>query len=149
MSKYATIFRPLNSLQSTIDLVQIQLDKLKKSMVLENQMEIIDFFQVKDALITHLFFLKAILNYHLSNGKTRGSYLIFRKNLNDNISEMYIKPPNYLKDYKFIHNKINLSKKIQTLMGKNNQIIIEWEDMKEIPSDFGWFENIWKEFTKK
>ncbi len=146
MSKYATIFRPLKDLQSEIDKIQIQLNNIIRSIVLNTQKEIIDFYRVRDALFTQFFFLKAILNYHLLNGRSRGAYLILREELNDSLSEMYIIPPSHLRDYKFIHNNLDLSSKIQTLQWKNDQLLIEWEDVREIPSEFGWFENVWKNF---
>jgi hypothetical protein len=62
---------------------------------------------------------------------------------------MYIIPPNYLKQYKFIHNNLDLTKKIQTLQWKKSQILIEWEDVREIPTEFGWFENVWRKFRER
>jgi hypothetical protein len=115
---------------------------------LDNQTEIIEFYRTRDALFTQLFFLKAILNYHMSYGRSRGAYLILRNNLHECLSEMNIIPPEYLKEYKFLHNDLNLSKKIQTLQWKDEKVNIEWEDVREIPMKFGWFENVWKEFLK-
>ena len=148
MSNYATIIRPLKSLESEIENIQKQLNNIINLIALENQREIIDFYRTKDALLTQLLFLKAILNYHLSNGRSRGSYLILREKLQESLSEMYILPPKYLKEYKFIHNKVDLSKKIQTLQWKDGKVLINWEDIREVPTEFGWFENVWKEFLK-
>lgn len=149
MSKYATIIRPLKDLESEILTIQNQLNHITKLIKLEKNTEIIDYLRVKDSLLTHFFFLKAILNYHLSNGRSRGSYLILREKLLDSLSEMYILPPGYLKDYKFIHNNLNLSNKIQTLQWKDQQVLIEWENTRDIPSNFGWFETVWKKFNQK
>ncbi|MFX1390081.1 MAG: FAD-binding protein [Promethearchaeota archaeon] len=145
MSKYATIIRPLNGLESEISIIQDQLNNTAKLIKVNSNEEIIDYLQVRDALLTQLLFLKSILDYHQLYGRSRGSYLINRENLNTAISEMYIIPPSYLKDYKFIYNELDLSKRIQTIQWKNGQTLIEWEDVREIPSEFGWFENIWKE----
>ncbi|NVM38146.1 MAG: FAD-binding protein [Candidatus Lokiarchaeota archaeon] len=149
MSKYATIIRPLKGLESEILTIQNQLNSITKVIKLEKNTEIIDYLRVKDSLLTHFFFLKAILDYHFSNGRSRGSYLILREKLLDSLSEMYILPPGYLKDYKFIHNNLDLSKKIQTLQWKDKQVLIKWENTRDIPSDFGWFENVWKDFLNR
>ena len=146
MSKYATIIRPFKDLESEIETIQEQINNILKLIVLESGTDIIDFLRVKDALLTQLFFLKAILNYNHSYGRSRGSYLILREKLKESLSEMYILPPGHLKEYKFIHNNLDLSKKIQTLQWKNSEILIEWENLREIPSEFGWFENVWKIF---
>ncbi|MFX1378603.1 MAG: FAD-binding protein [Promethearchaeota archaeon] len=149
MAKYATITRPLKGLEPEVKKVENQLKDILKLIKLNNNTEIIDYFHVKNALLTHLFFLKAILNYHITYGRSRGSYLILRENLKSALSEMYIVPPGYLKEHKFIHNNLDLSKKIQTLQWKNGEIIIDWEDIREIPSNFGWFENVWTSFMKR
>ena len=146
MLKYATIIRPLKDLESEIKVIQNQLNNITKLIVLESQNDIIDFYRVKDALLTQLFFLKAILNFHSSNGRSRGSYLILREKLQDSLSEMHILPPGYLREYKFIHNDVDLSKKIQTLQWKDGQILIKWYNVRDIPNEFGWFENVWKQF---
>ena len=149
MSKYATIIRPFKDLESEIETIQEQINNILKLIVLESGTDIIDFLRVKDALLTQLFFLKAILNYNHSYGRSRGSYLILREKLKESLSEMYILPPGHLKEYKFIHNNLDLSKKIQTLQWKNSEILIEWENLREIPSEFGWFENVWKDFLNR
>ncbi|MFX1568640.1 MAG: FAD-binding protein [Promethearchaeota archaeon] len=146
MAKFATIIRPLKDLESEINILQNQLNNIINLIALKNQTEIVDFYRTKDALFTQLFFLKAILNYHLSNGRSRGSYLILRNNLQESLSEMYILPPGYLKQYKFVHNDLDLSKKIQTLQWKDGQVFIKWDNVRDVPSDFGWFENVWKKF---
>jgi succinate dehydrogenase/fumarate reductase flavoprotein subunit len=149
MSKYANIIRPLIGLEDQLEIIQNQLNKITKLIKLKNNKGIIEYFLVKDALLTQLLFLKAILDYHLQYGKSRGSYLILREDLNPNLSELYILPPGYLKEHKYIYNNLDLSKKIQTLQWKNGQILVEWENVREIPTEFGWFENVWRRFRKK
>jgi len=149
MSKYATIIRPLKNLESEILTIQSQLNHITNLINIEKTKEIIDYLRVKDSLLTHFFFLKSILDYHLSNGRSRGSYLILRDKLHESFSEMHILPPGYLKEYKFIHNNLDLSKKIQTLQWKDETVLIEWENVRDIPTEFGWFETIWKKFNQK
>lgn len=148
MSKYGSIIRPLKNLKQEISKVQIQLNNLVNLIGLKTNVEIMDFFRIKDALLTQLFFLKTLIDYHLLFGRSRGSYLIVRDKLNKSLSETYIEPPGSLREYKFIHNNLDLSKQIQTIQLKNGKMLIEWEDVREIPSEFGWFENVWKEFLK-
>ncbi|MFW9818129.1 MAG: FAD-binding protein [Candidatus Thorarchaeota archaeon] len=149
MSKYATIIRPLNGLENETISIQNQMKDLVNLIKLNSNLEIIDYFQLKDAFITQFFFIKAILDYHILYGRSRGSYLILRENLNPSLSEMHIIPPEYLKEHKFIFNNLDLTKKIQTLQWNNGQILIEWEDIREIPTEFGWFENVWRRFLER
>jgi succinate dehydrogenase/fumarate reductase flavoprotein subunit len=149
MSKYACIIRPLNNLESELEIVQDQLINLENLLKISRNLEIIDYFHIRDVLLTQLLFLKAILNYHQSYGRSRGSFLILRENLDPSISEMLVVPPGYLKEYKFIHNNLDLSKKIQTVQWKNGKILVDWEEVRDIPREFGWFENVWKDFTNR
>ncbi|MFX0005891.1 MAG: FAD-binding protein [Promethearchaeota archaeon] len=148
MSQYATIIRPLKDLEKEIISIRNQMKDLVNLIRLNRNLEIIEYFQVKDALVTQFFFLKAILDYHLSYGRSRGSYLILRENLNPALSEMHIIPPDYLKEHKFIYNNLDLTKKIQTLQWNSGQILIDWENVREIPIEFGWFENVWRRFIE-
>jgi len=149
MSKYGAIFRPLKDLDHEISIIQNQFNHINKISVIKNNTELIEFFQVKDALLTQLIFLKAILDYHHSLGRSRGSYLILRNKLDESVSERYVTPPGNLKNYRFILNNLDLSNKIQTIQWKDGKILVDWEDVRGIPSKSGWFENIWKKFEKK
>ncbi|MFX1499806.1 MAG: FAD-binding protein [Promethearchaeota archaeon] len=149
MCKYATIIRPLKGLETEISIIQNQLNQIDELIKLERNMDIIEYLRLRDSLLTQFFFFNAIFDYHLSNGRSRGAYLIIREKLLDSLSEMYILPPSYLKEYKFIHNNLDLSNKIQTLQWKDGQVLIKWEYTRQIPTNFGWFENVWKKFNQK
>ena len=148
MSKYLTIIRPSNKLEEEIKKILYQMEFLKELMVISDYKDLIDYFRVKDLLITQLFIFKAILDYHNINGATRGSYLILRDKLNKDISEQFIIPPKPLTEYKFISSNLNYSNKIQSLHLANDEILVEWEDVRKIPSNFGWFETVWKDFNE-
>jgi len=148
MSKYLTIIRPFNKLDQEIKKIRYQLENINQLVKIYDYKELVDYFRVKDALITQLFFFKAIFNYHLNNGATRGSYLILREKVNENLSEQVIIPPKQLSEYQFVSSNFIYSNKIQSLHLANDKIIVEWEDVHGIPSTFGWFETVWKEYTE-
>ena len=146
MSKYGAILRPMKGLEEEIEKVKEQYDQFANLIELKSNIEVIDFLRLKDALLTQYFFLKAISNYHLSDGNSRGSYLILRESLKDSLSEKYINPPGVLSEYKFISSNKDLINKIQTISLQNNEVKVKWEKVREIPSKFGWFENVWKDY---
>ena len=125
----------------------LSLLKQAKTLLSKLLLVSLDYLRLKDALITQLFFFKAFLNYHLSNGNSRGSYLIMRETLNDSLSERYITPPAILGGYKFIVNDNDLTRKIQTLQLQNDKIKVEWEQVRDIPMITGWFETVWKKYS--
>ena len=106
-----------------------------------------DFFRVKDALITHFIFLKAIEDYHIHGGVSRGSFLILRENGRN--GDTFITPPKPLDKFKFISHEDPLKNKIQTIQLIKEKININWVDVRPIPDNIGWFETIWNDFKDK
>ena len=148
MSKFGAIIRPIKDLFEEGKNLIKQIYDLNKLILLKNNKDVIDYLRVKDALITQQFFLESILDYHEQNGKSRGSYLILRNSLNSSFNERFITPPGNLERFKFITSDISLIEKIQTIQFKFGVISINWEDVREIPNKFGWFENVWKVYTE-
>ena len=124
-----------------------QIYNLKTILILKNNKEIVDYLRIRDALLTQQYILESIINYHESNGKSRGSSLILRETLKESLNERFIIPPGDLKQFKFITNDINLEDKIQTISSPAEIITCEWENVRDIPNEFGWFENVWKDFS--
>ncbi|MFX0057695.1 MAG: FAD-binding protein [Candidatus Heimdallarchaeota archaeon] len=147
MSKYAEIVRPPESLLEESKKVLDQLYNFNSILVLDNNIQIIDFLRIKDALLTQHLFLESILNYHEKKGGSRGSYLILREKLNNSLNEKCIIPPKDLNRFKFIKSSNILSDKIQTIQSQEGIISVEWERVRDIPREDSWFENIWKEFA--
>jgi succinate dehydrogenase/fumarate reductase flavoprotein subunit len=148
MSKYLTIIRPFNKLEEEIKTIQYQIKNLHQLVNISDYKDLINYFRVKDALITQLFFFEAIFNYHANNGASRGSYLILRDKLNEDLSEQLIIPPKQLSKYKLISSNLNYSNKIQSLHLVDDEIIVEWEEVRKIPTTFGWFETVWKDYIE-
>ncbi len=146
MSKFGSILRPLKDLEPEIKTVRKQLDTFDRTVCIESNGAILDYLRAKGALLTQLMFLQSFLNYHEVRGKSRGSFLIMREPLNDNLKEKKILPPADLEKYAFLTSKVNLNDKIQTIWLANSKTNFEWASVREIPKDFGWFESTWKQF---
>jgi len=149
MSKYGAIIRPEKDLEKEIENTQDQLNQLEHLIYLKSNTNLLDYLRLKDALLTQFFFLKAISNYHQLNGNSRGAYLILRESLNESLNEKFVIPSGALSVYKYIKSDLDLSNKIQTIQLRKDEINIKWENVREIPNEFGWFENVWKEFSNK
>ncbi len=147
MSKFGGIIRDLKGLKEEVRKVQNELKILNFQILINNNKEIIDYFRIKDALFTQLLILNSILDYHEKNGKSRGSYLILRQRLNDSINEKTIEPPGKLKQFGFVSSNINLKNRIQTIRLQKNGIKIVWEEVRDVPKELGWFENVWKDYS--
>ena len=146
MSKFGGIIRPLkNLLEEGKNIIQ-QLYNLSTTLILESNRDVIDYLRIKDTLLTQQYIIESILNYHKSSGQSRGSYLILRDKLNQAYNEEYVIPPGKLEQFKFIKSDINLKNKIQTIKSEAGIINLKWEDVREIPSDLGWFEHVWRDY---
>jgi succinate dehydrogenase/fumarate reductase flavoprotein subunit len=147
MNKLGSIVRPYNLLNEHINNVNSTISKFPGLVSIVDNSDYIDFFRAKDALITHFFFLKAIEDYHIHGGVSRGSFLILRENGRKSVP--FITLPNPLGKFEFISNEDPLKRKIQTLQLINEKLIINWIDVRPIPENIGWFETVWRDFKDK
>jgi succinate dehydrogenase/fumarate reductase flavoprotein subunit len=147
-SKFGGIVRTLENLFEEGKNLIKQLYNLNSIMLIKNNLEILDYLRIKDALITQQFILESILDYHEQKGRSRGSYLIHRDTLESSLNERYIVPHGDLNQFKFITSDNNLRNKIQTIQSHAGIIKIDWEKVREIPDKFSWFENVWKDFSE-
>lgn len=149
MSQVGGIVRPLAELPMMIGEVEKLITELQDRVKIKKEEDILSFFRIKDALITQRMFLESFLDYHNNFGKSRGSYIIARRNLNSEYEEKYKFPPGKLKRFKFITNTRDLSNQIQEISYNQEKIRIKWVSVREIPEKVGWFEKTWKKFQKE
>ena len=147
MSKFGSIVRPYKNLNDYIKNVQSMIPKYPELVSIIDNNDFMDFFRVKDALITHFIFLKAIEDYHVNGGVSRGSFLILREN--GRVDDTFVTPPKPLDKLKFISTDDPLKKKIQTLQLINEKVHINWINVRPIPDSIGWFETVWRDFKDK
>ena len=67
--------------------------------------------------------------------------------VDDTVFDSFFIIPGDLKCFNYISSNLDLSNKIQTIQLQKGKTFIEWEEVKGIPSDFRWFENVWKNFS--
>lgn len=101
-------------------------------------------FKNLDLCLTHALYLEAIDEYLEEGGKSRGSYLVM-----DADGE---KPcPEMTDDWKFsltAAESFVQQKILEISMGKDNTVIKNWVDIRPIPEEDTWFENIWNRYMK-
>ena len=147
MNNFGSIVRPYEGLNVYIKNVQSTIPKYQDIVSIVDNNDFLEYFRVKDALITHFIFLKAIEDYYIHGGVSRGSFLILRENGRD--GDIFITPPQPLDKFEFISNEDPLKKSIQVLQLINKKMNVNWIDVRPIPDDIGWFENVWREFKNK
>lgn len=155
MSKFGSFIRPLKGLVEELIEVHDQLIYLSEIISIKSNIEMLNYYMIKDKLITQLVFLTSILEYHNRNGGSRGSYVTIKEELNEKTSDRYIIPPGKLGKFRFVVNDLDLSKEILTIRLdrikriKDNIYMFDifWDEVRPIPEDFGWFETVWKKYS--
>ena len=148
MEKYAGIIRPNKGLEGELNNIILQMKNLNNIIALKNSKEIINYFQIRDSLITQLLFFSSLLDYHQRSGQSRGSFLINRKSLNTETQETLVSLPVKLSSLNYIRSSLDLADQIQTICLKKGKIEVEWVKVRKIPDSNNWFEKVWKDYNE-
>ncbi|MFO7637326.1 MAG: FAD-binding protein [Clostridia bacterium] len=111
----------------------------------ESAMELSEAFKNRDMLLTQIVYLHAIREYIRSGGRSRGSYLVR--------DEEGILPIQKLSEtFRFSLDEGELLKKalVVWLETEDDQVTVrtEWEDIRPIPREDNWFENVWNAYRR-
>jgi len=118
--------------------------RLKKEIKVSSAKELPAAFKNLDLCLTHTLYLETIGEYIEKGGKSRGSYLVM-----DPEGE---KPCEALDDeWKFSLNQEDAfvdQKILQICLDEKAKAQKQWVDIRPIPQEETWFENIWNEFRQ-
>ncbi len=118
--------------------------RLKKEIKVSSSKELPAAFKNLDLCLTHALYLEAIGEYLEKGGKSRGSYLVM-----DPDGE---KPCKALGDeWKFSLNQKDAfvnQKILQIYLDEDAKVKKQWVDIRPIPQEETWFENLWNEFRQ-
>ncbi|MTI60388.1 MAG: FAD-binding protein [Firmicutes bacterium] len=119
-----------------------QLQSLVEATELASIYELPLAFQNYDLLITQYVYLSAINDYIEKGGKSRGSYLVY-----DPEGELPL--TGLAETFRFSISDGLLTDKIQRVLYNNSQCRFKWEEVKAIPQEDSWFENVWNKYMKQ
>ncbi|MFZ5515638.1 MAG: FAD-binding protein [Candidatus Zhuqueibacterota bacterium] len=97
-----------------------------------------------DLCLTHALYLDAIQEYLEKGGKSRGSYLVMDPNGEKPAAELG-------DDWKFSLTDAGAfvsSKILEIWLDEAQQVQKDWVDIRPIPQEDSWFENVWNEYRK-
>ena len=118
--------------------------RLRKEIKVSSAKELPAGFKNLDLCLTHALYLEAIGEYLEKGGKSRGSYLVM-----DPEGE---KPCEALGDeWKFSLNQEDAfvnQKILQIYLDENAKVNKQWIDIRPIPQEDTWFENVWNAYLK-
>ena len=124
----------IRSLASAEKGIAFCLDRLAK---LENELSVTsldclpEVFKTKNILLTQLAYLHTIAKYIQDGGQSRGSYLVTASEAMD--ADIQI-------------DSANSSRALITEFGCDLSVKCRWEDIRPIPEEDNWFENVWRKY---
>lgn len=139
MSKYAAHIRVGENIEKAISEAKEELSRITETTVVKNNQELVTAFENIDLLTAQFVYASAMKNYVDMGGKSRGSYLVY--------DEAGILPVAGVPDnLRFTLDDGKLTKKVQEVGFKDGSCEYIWEDVRPIPKDDNWFENVWNDY---
>jgi hypothetical protein len=118
--------------------------RLKSELNVPSAKDLHAAFRVLDLCLTHALYLEAIHEYLERGGRSRGSYLVLDK--------AGAKPCAELDDgWRFALNPKPSwvdQKILEISLDQSERVVKEWVDVRRIPREEGWFENVWQDFRE-
>jgi succinate dehydrogenase/fumarate reductase flavoprotein subunit len=105
---------------------------------LECKADLLRYFQNRQLCLTHLAVLKSIVAYLESGGGSRGSYLVVDPQ-GEQIGDSLL-------DFSYQPERESLRSQILEYHLVEDRHVLTWRDVREIPPDTFWFENVWNAY---
>ncbi len=142
MTKYGWHVRSIQGVTEALRAAYKLRNELDTRLMIRGKWDLGRAFKIKEMVTAHIAYLEAIRIYLEGNGGSRGSYIVLdptgiipSEKLE---SEWRIKPTNE-----------ELSKRICVLwFDREMNVQTEWEGVRPIPREEGWFEKIWHEYRE-
>jgi len=116
--------------------------RLQKEMKVSSLQKLPEAFKNLDLCLTHAVYLEAISEYFKKGGKSRGSFLVLDQNGQkpcEKLGEEWRFSLN--EEESFVEKKI-----LEVRLDENGELSKDWVDIRPIPREESWFENIWKDY---
>ena len=119
-------------------------DRLQMETKIASAQKLPEVFKNIDLCLTHALYLEAIAEYLAKGGQSRGSFLV--KNPDGKIP-----CPELGDEWRFLLNDPDafVNKKILEIsLDPRGNVLKQWVDIRPIPREDTWFENVWNRFMK-
>ena len=144
MSTCGAHIRNPKRIQKTVAEAWNLYSRLKNDMKIPSTKDLPAAFKIIDLCLTHALYLEAIKEYMEKGGQSRGSYLIMDPEGEISCKELGDEWKFHLNEEdSFVNTKI-----LEIYLDKNTNVKKQWIDIRPIPLEDVWFENIWNEYMK-
>ena len=144
MSTCGAHIRSKEKINDAVEQAWALYEKLQAKMKIPSVKNIPAAFKNLDLCLTHSFYLEAIQEYLEKEGKSRGSYLVMDENGETPSDELGEEWKFSLADNEsFVNQKI-----LELYLDDQGNVQKNWKDIRPIPVEDTWFENVWNKFMK-
>ncbi len=144
MSAAGAHIRNLENVAKAAREAREQYSKMKAEMKISSPGDLPAAFRNLDLCLTHAIYLEAIQEYLEKGGKSRGSYLVMDPNGHKPSMELSDEWKFSLTDtHAFVNTKI-----LEIQWDGGTSVQKNWVDVRPIPREDTWFENVWNEYMK-
>ncbi|HOD92872.1 MAG TPA: FAD-binding protein [Clostridia bacterium] len=144
MTKSGAHIRGLHEVTEAVNTSLNEIKSFVNDTSVNDRAYLIDAFRNRDILITRYVYLSAIKEYIEKGGRSRGSYLV-----RDDEGILPITGLPEIFRFKLDDQKL-MSKTCTVKYDKETmKVSFNWQDVRPIPKEDNWFENVWSEYRKK
>jgi hypothetical protein len=144
ITRFGAHIRSPSDIKRAVDDAWALHHKLIEEGRVKNKKDLPQLFKILDLCLTHAVYLEAIQEYIDKGGKSRGSFLVLEsvgekpcKEMNDDWRFILAEEPTYT------HKKI-----LEIMLDDKMRVQKQWVDVRPIPQEERWFEEVWKEFRE-
>lgn len=139
MSDLAAAIRNADSMKDALYSTKLEIDALSK-VGAGDKSQLYMYYKLKDILYTQSAVLTAMIDYCETVGDTRGSSLYFDENgsLRGGLEEIF----------RFTEEEGDTHTKVQETVLTDNGFSSSWREVRPIPSNDDFFENIWRQYRE-
>ena len=138
MSAHAAHIRNAADICSVKDTSELQLQHIAEQTILSSPTDLVTAFENVDLLIAQYVYAAAMENYIAVGGGSRGSFIIPDADGVNDIPDLF----------RFSSDNGKLSSKVQEVRYTPQGCDFTWDDVRPIPQDDNWFENVWREYRE-
>lgn len=136
MSKYAAHIRTANGLATAKAEAKQALSETVRTSVLKRPADLVTAFENIDLLKAQCVYVASMEDYIARGGGSRGSCLVLDKEGQD-------------KSTSPARERETLVSVVQETKWDGRECSFEWDDVRPIPAEDGWFENVWKDYREE
>ena len=140
MSDCGAAIRDKKAISEAISEIRAELADFNNYVGIETEAELYKAYKLKDTLTVQYAALCAMKDFSEVTGITRGSSLYTDENgsLRDGLNELF----------RFTEDDGNTVGKVQQVKIENGECVVSWRDVRPLPSDDDFFENIWRVYRE-